>query len=97
MYIKESFGHAIQQTLTALGFVTQVITRGKEPKITVSATVNSDIEQERSTGSKKERKASAAARFTIYKVNKASRKKREKSTAKKERKATKTLAIVLGK
>ncbi|XP_031341042.1 dopamine D2-like receptor [Photinus pyralis] len=63
---------------------------------TVSATVNSEIEQERSSGSKKERKASAAARFTIYKVNKASRKKREKSTAKKERKATKTLAIVLG-
>ena len=39
----------------------------------------------------------AASRFTIYKVNKASRKKREKSSAKKERKATKTLAIVLGK
>ncbi|BES93515.1 receptor [Nesidiocoris tenuis] len=48
------------------------------------------------TGSKKERKASAASRFTIYKVNKASKKKREKSSAKKERKATKTLAIVLG-
>ncbi|XP_055644005.1 dopamine D2-like receptor isoform X2 [Toxorhynchites rutilus septentrionalis] len=37
-----------------------------------------------------------ASRFTIYKVNKASKKKREKSSAKKERKATKTLAIVLG-
>ena len=37
-----------------------------------------------------------SSRFTIYKVNKASRKKREKSSAKKERKATKTLAIVLG-
>ncbi|CAH2041767.1 unnamed protein product, partial [Iphiclides podalirius] len=49
------------------------------------------------TASKKERKASAAtARFTIYKANKASKKKREKSSAKKERKATKTLAIVLG-
>lgn len=36
-------------------------------------------------------------RFTIYKVNKASKKKREKSSAKKERKATKTLAIVLGR
>lgn len=36
-------------------------------------------------------------RFTIYKVNKASKKKREKSSAKRERKATKTLAIVLGK
>ncbi|RZF35626.1 hypothetical protein LSTR_LSTR005154 [Laodelphax striatellus] len=48
-------------------------------------------------GSKKERKASAGgSRFTIYKVNKASRKKREKSSARKERKATKTLAIVLG-
>lgn len=53
-------------------------------------------ERDRTTGSKKERKATAAARFTIYKVNKASRKKREKSSAKKERKATKTLAIVLG-
>jgi len=49
------------------------------------------------TGSKKERKSTASSRFTIYKVNKASRKKREKSSAKKERKATKTLAIVLGK
>ncbi|XP_055547870.1 dopamine D2-like receptor isoform X3 [Wyeomyia smithii] len=38
----------------------------------------------------------ATSRFTIYKVNKASKKKREKSSAKKERKATKTLAIVLG-
>uniref|UniRef100_A0A182VEX5 G-protein coupled receptors family 1 profile domain-containing protein n=1 Tax=Anopheles merus TaxID=30066 RepID=A0A182VEX5_ANOME len=37
-----------------------------------------------------------SCRFTIYKVNKASKKKREKSSAKKERKATKTLAIVLG-
>ncbi|KAG8230262.1 hypothetical protein J437_LFUL013964 [Ladona fulva] len=44
--------------------------------------------------SKKERKS--GSRFTIYKVHKASRKKREKSSAKKERKATKTLAIVLG-
>lgn len=61
------------------------------------STINSGTTRERSTGSKKERKASAAARFTIYKVNKASRKKREKSSAKKERKATKTLAIVLGK
>ncbi|KAA0202315.1 hypothetical protein HAZT_HAZT007756 [Hyalella azteca] len=45
--------------------------------------------------SKKERKA-AAARFTIYKVNKASKKKREKSSARKERKTTITLAVVLG-
>jgi len=37
------------------------------------------------------------SRFTICKVHKASRKKREKSSAKRERKATKTLAIVLGK
>ena len=49
------------------------------------------------SGSKKERKGTSSSRFTIYKVNKASRKKREKSSAKKERKATKTLAIVLGK
>lgn len=63
---------------------------------TVVSTINTGSTRERSTGSKKERKASAAARFTIYKVNKASRKKREKSSAKKERKATKTLAIVLG-
>lgn len=39
----------------------------------------------------------AASRFTLGKVHKASRKKREKSSAKRERKATKTLAIVLGK
>ncbi|KAG7197229.1 hypothetical protein KM043_018356 [Ampulex compressa] len=46
---------------------------------------------------KKDRKnASSGSRFTIYKANKASKKKREKSSAKKERKATKTLAIVLG-
>ncbi|KAK6645321.1 hypothetical protein RUM43_001597 [Polyplax serrata] len=44
----------------------------------------------------KDQKSSIGSRFTIYKVNKASKKKREKSTAKKERKATKTLAIVLG-
>ncbi|XP_043461646.1 dopamine D2-like receptor isoform X2 [Leptopilina heterotoma] len=49
------------------------------------------------SSSKKDRKnASAGSRFTIYKANKASKKKREKSSAKKERKATKTLAIVLG-
>ncbi|XP_048523067.1 dopamine D2-like receptor isoform X2 [Dendroctonus ponderosae] len=60
------------------------------------ATINSRTASVRSIGSKKEKKATAAARFTIYKVNKASRKKREKSSAKKERKATKTLAIVLG-
>lgn len=47
---------------------------------------------------KKEKKTeSGSSRFTIYKANKASKKKREKSSAKKERKATKTLAIVLGK
>ncbi|CAO1404754.1 unnamed protein product [Diamesa tonsa] len=46
--------------------------------------------------SRKDNKNTQASRFTIYKVNKASKKKREKSSAKKERKATKTLAIVLG-
>lgn len=50
-----------------------------------------------SSSCKKDRKnASSGSRFTIYKANKASKKKREKSSAKKERKATKTLAIVLG-
>ncbi|XP_037073366.1 dopamine D2-like receptor, partial [Pollicipes pollicipes] len=44
----------------------------------------------------KKTKRGATSRFTIYKVNKASRKKREKNSAKRERKATKTLAIVLG-
>ncbi|XP_015834300.1 dopamine D2-like receptor isoform X3 [Tribolium castaneum] len=67
-----------------------------EEAATVVSTINTGSDRDRSTGSKKERKATAAARFTIYKVNKASRKKREKSSAKKERKATKTLAIVLG-
>lgn len=61
----------------------------------LSASVRTFSDDEGS-GSKKERKASTGTRFTIYKVNKASRKKREKSSAKKERKATKTLAIVLG-
>ncbi|KAG8249236.1 dopamine neurotransmitter receptor activity, coupled via Gi/Go [Homalodisca vitripennis] len=64
-------------------------------KRVLSASVRTTSEDEGS-GSKKERKASSGTRFTIYKVNKASRKKREKSSAKKERKATKTLAIVLG-
>ncbi|KAG8034972.1 hypothetical protein G9C98_008048 [Cotesia typhae] len=46
---------------------------------------------------KKDKKPSdSTSRFTIYKANKASKKKREKSSVKKERKATKTLAIVLG-
>ncbi|XP_063978133.1 dopamine D2-like receptor isoform X2 [Diachasmimorpha longicaudata] len=46
---------------------------------------------------KKETKIEGScSRFTIYKTNKASKKKREKSSAKRERKATKTLAIVLG-
>ncbi|XP_047100088.1 dopamine D2-like receptor [Schistocerca piceifrons] len=40
--------------------------------------------------------AEETTKFTIYKVNRASRKKRDKSSARKERKATKTLAIVLG-
>ncbi|KAG6464680.1 hypothetical protein O3G_MSEX014668 [Manduca sexta] len=70
----------------------------------VSLALRSEDDHEASTfdlrdgsSTKKERKASAAtARFTIYKANKASKKKREKSSAKKERKATKTLAIVLG-
>ncbi|KAJ0176317.1 hypothetical protein K1T71_008491 [Dendrolimus kikuchii] len=76
---------------------------GAEPR-NVSLAIRSEDDLEASTfdlrdgsSSKKERKASAAtARFTIYKANKASKKKREKSSAKKERKATKTLAIVLG-
>lgn len=68
---------------------------GAAARRTLSASVRTASEDEGS-GSKKERKASAGTRFTIYKVNKASRKKREKSSAKKERKATKTLAIVLG-
>lgn len=50
-----------------------------------------------SSGKKDRKNASSGSRFTIYKANKASKKKREKSSAKKERKATKTLAIVLGK
>ncbi|CAG0912243.1 unnamed protein product [Notodromas monacha] len=50
------------------------------------------------TQNKKEQlhQQSAASRFTIYKVHKASKRKRERSSAKKENKATKTLAIVLG-
>ncbi|PSN52577.1 Dopamine D2-like receptor, partial [Blattella germanica] len=69
------------------------------PSIRPSKEVEPPEEEMPSTGhsgSKKERKGTTSSRFTIYKVNKASRKKREKSSAKKERKATKTLAIVLG-
>ncbi|XP_057329705.1 dopamine D2-like receptor isoform X2 [Microplitis mediator] len=51
----------------------------------------------RSGEPKKDKKVTdGSSRFTIYKANKASKKKREKSSVKKERKATKTLAIVLG-
>lgn len=45
-------------------------------------------------GSRKPKKKS---RFNLGRRNKSSRKKREKASAKRERKATKTLAIVLGK
>jgi hypothetical protein len=48
---------------------------------------------ESATSSKK----AEGSRFTICKAHKASRRKKEKSSAKRERKATKTLAIVLGK
>lgn len=59
---------------------------------------NGSADDEGPRCSKKDYKQTAdgGSRFTIYKVNKASRKKREKSSARKERKATKTLAIVLG-
>ncbi|XP_069160172.1 dopamine D2-like receptor [Procambarus clarkii] len=60
-----------------------------------AANVSRTVEESGELLEKKDKKASSA-RFTIYKVNKASKKKREKSSAKKERKATKTLAIVLG-
>ncbi|XP_034256891.1 dopamine D2-like receptor isoform X2 [Thrips palmi] len=46
--------------------------------------------------STKDSKDNKESRFTIYSKHKASRKKRDKSAARKERKATKTLAIVLG-
>lgn len=61
----------------------------KDPGETSQAQSPGDL----SSGSKK----GAGSRFTLGKVHKASRKKREKSSAKRERKATKTLAIVLGK
>ncbi|XP_050432810.1 dopamine D2-like receptor [Adelges cooleyi] len=67
-------------------------------KRSLSSMLRNGSEDDSSRCSKKDFKASAegSSRFTIYKVNKASRKKREKSSARKERKATKTLAIVLG-
>ncbi|KAI4474695.1 hypothetical protein M0802_015489 [Mischocyttarus mexicanus] len=50
-----------------------------------------------STVCKKDKKnVSSGSKFNLYKTNKASKKKREKISAKRERKATKTLAIVLG-
>ncbi|XP_050541972.1 dopamine D2-like receptor isoform X2 [Daktulosphaira vitifoliae] len=67
-------------------------------KRSLSSMLRNCSEDDNSRCSKKDYKSSAegSSRFTIYKVNKASRKKREKSSARKERKATKTLAIVLG-
>ncbi|XP_049769078.1 dopamine D2-like receptor [Schistocerca cancellata] len=69
-------------------------TASAPPPVTRQATVDSLLPS--TGGSKREKPGQAAARFTIYKVNRASRKKRDKSSARKERKATKTLAIVLG-
>lgn len=68
-------------------------------KRSLSSMLRNGSEEDSSRCSKKDYKTSTESnsRFTIYKVNKASRKKREKSSARKERKATKTLAIVLGK
>lgn len=67
-------------------------------KRSLSSMLRNGSEEDGSRCSKKDFKTAAegSSRFTIYKVNKASRKKREKSSARKERKATKTLAIVLG-
>ncbi|XP_025417989.1 dopamine D2-like receptor [Sipha flava] len=67
-------------------------------KRSLSSMLRNGSDEDGSRCSKKEYKTAAegSSRFTIYKVNKASRKKREKSSARKERKATKTLAIVLG-
>ncbi|XP_060854847.1 dopamine D2-like receptor [Rhopalosiphum padi] len=67
-------------------------------KRSLSSMLRNGSEEDSSRCSKKEYKTTTegSSRFTIYKVNKASRKKREKSSARKERKATKTLAIVLG-
>lgn len=67
-------------------------------KRSLSSMLRNGSEEDNSRCSKKDFKTAAegSSRFTIYKVNKASRKKREKSSARKERKATKTLAIVLG-
>ena len=58
-----------------------------------------DIEVDKKSGGESATcsKKAAASRFTIGKGHKASRRKKEKSSAKRERKATKTLAIVLGK
>ena len=72
---------------------------GTPPSGSVPTTTAPGKESSAAAGPSKEGKAGqgqpGTGRFTIYKVNKASRKKREKSSAKKERKATKTLAIVL--
>ena len=57
---------------------------------------NKTMKMDPITDAAKNKDNKTGSRFTIYKVNKASRKQRDKSSAKKERKATKTLAIVLG-
>lgn len=91
-------------TSTAVASTPQPIDRSNRSaqslvKRSLSSMLRNGSEEDNSRCSKKDYKTTAESnsRFTIYKVNKASRKKREKSSARKERKATKTLAIVLGK
>uniref|UniRef100_A0A1A9VX17 G-protein coupled receptors family 1 profile domain-containing protein n=1 Tax=Glossina austeni TaxID=7395 RepID=A0A1A9VX17_GLOAU len=68
---------------------------GVQEAMTLART-DSTLSTTSKTSSRRDKKPTQGSRFTIYKVHKPSKKKREKSSAKKERKATKTLAIVLG-
>ncbi|VVC29103.1 Hypothetical protein CINCED_3A002853 [Cinara cedri] len=95
---------AVTTAVTATAAAPQSIDRSNRStqslvKRSLSSMLRNGSEEDGTRCSKKEYKTAAegSSRFTIYKVNKASRKKREKSSARKERKATKTLAIVLGK
>ncbi|XP_044010065.1 dopamine D2-like receptor, partial [Aphidius gifuensis] len=72
------------------------VTNSLLPVINIKKNSNILNSNSKKNNNSKKISESGSSRFTIYKSNKNSKKKREKSSAKKERKATKTLAIVLG-
>ncbi|XP_015119851.1 dopamine D2-like receptor [Diachasma alloeum] len=104
--IIENIVHTQRFAETALGTATLVGAVHEEPTNTASGSNEDEDETPLDPTAFSEKgtecfmatvvEEATCSRFTIYKTNKASKKKREKSSAKRERKATKTLAIVLG-